>query len=250
MVECSVSRTAEEASVADVELNVVNSTFMLKMFYVFAALALFSVGLSVAGKWVGASIVMAGHTDDVTLREIVVGNNVIVAPANVIRFERQRINGVAPRLDLYFRWPQMDGYSPSTSVDFNNAGDRKNILFVSFEPAMMSRDMSGRFEPIYKSLIVEPSTAGPAGLVFHEFNESSGYLNEVLAVAERGAGMPPYVARCLSGPSAAESLAPCERDIHMGDALSLTYRFPQELLADWKQLDAAVIAKAEQMVKR
>ena len=37
------------------------------------------------------------------------------------------------------------------------------------------------------------------------------------------------MARCLSGPSAEESLAPCERDIHVGDDLSLSYRFPTEL---------------------
>ena len=60
-----------------------------------------SGGLSFAGKWLGASIAMAGHTDDSSMREIVIGNNVIAAPANAIRFERQRTNGVAGRLDLY-----------------------------------------------------------------------------------------------------------------------------------------------------
>ena len=47
----------------------------------------------------------------------------------------------------------------------------------------------------------------------------------MLAVAERP-GEDPFVARCLTGASAAESLAPCERDIQLGDDLSLTYRFP------------------------
>ena len=47
----------------------------------------------------------------------------------------------------------------------------------------------------------------------------------------------------------AQSLAPCERDIQVGDDLSLTYRFPQELLADWQALDAAVTAKAARFLK-
>ena len=53
------------------------------------------------------------------------------------------------------------------------------------------------------------------------------------------------MARCLSGPSAEESLAPCERDIHVGDDLSLSYRFPAELLKDWQALDQAVQGQAE-----
>ena len=58
-----------------------------------------------------------------------------------------------------------------------------------------------------------------------------------------------FVARCLDGESAAESLAPCERDIHVGNDLSLSYRFPKELLGDWQKLDAAIRAKAASMFR-
>lgn len=232
----------------DLEFTVVRSGFMLKVFYVFAALAVLSAGISLAGQWFGASIAMAGHTDDRTTREIVIGDNVILAPANTIRFERQRVNGVAPRLDLYFRWPQMDGYSRAARGAFNHAEGSRTILFVSLEPRMMSRDMSGRFEPIYKALIAEPPTVGPAGISLYRFSEKSGYLNEELAVAPRD-GADPYVARCLTGASAEESLAPCERDVDIGDDLSLSYRFPRELLGEWERLDAAVVARAAAMLK-
>lgn len=240
----AISQTAEDA-----EFNVINSNFMRKVFYVFAALALLSVGVSLVGKWLGGSIAMGGHTDDVSMREIVIGNNVIVAPANAIRFERQRVNGVASRLDLYFRWPQMEGYSKDASADFNHAGGTRNILFVSLEPRQMSRDMSGRFEPIYRSLIVDPPAPGPDGIGLYNFNEKSGYLNEILAVAPRS-GSAPFVARCLTGASAEESLAPCERDVHLGDELSLSYRFPKEMLPIWRQLDAVVLARAQRMLKQ
>ena len=238
-----------EASVADgPELKVINSSLMVKVFYVFAALALLSVAISVGGKWFGRSIAMAGYSDDTTTREIVVGNNVIVAPANMIRFDRARHDGVAPRLDLYMRYPQMDGYSDAARDDFNNTGPDKTILFLSFEPQMMSRDMSGRFQPIYSSLIESTGKPGPAGIVLHDFTQKSGYLDEVLAVAERP-GKEPFVARCLDGPAAEGSLAPCERDMLMGDGLSLVYRFPRELLGEWPRLDAAVAATAAGMLK-
>jgi hypothetical protein len=225
-----------------------DTAFLIKVFYVFAALALLSVLISIGGKLLGRSIVMAGHTDDATIHEIVIGNNVISAPANAIRFEANRRDGVAERLELYLRWPDMRGYTAEAHADFNHAGGSRRILFLSFAERMMSRDMSGRFEPIYRSMIVAPGKSGPAHLTLYDFDPKSGYTDEILAVAERR-GSDPFVARCLSGESAAASLAPCERDIHLGDGLSLTYRFPAELLANWQALDAAVLGTAVQYLQ-
>ena len=237
-----------EATVAESpDFEVVNSTLMKRVFYIFAALALLSIAISVGGKWLGRSIAMAGYTDDATVRQIVMGNNLISVPANFIRFDQARRDGIASRLDLYLRYPEMDGYSTAARDDFNHATTRK-IIFLSFEPRMMSRDMSGRFAPIYSALIEKPGTPGPGGTTVYAFTEKSGYLNEVLAVAERP-GKDPFVARCLSGPSAEESLAPCERDIQVGDDLSLSYRFPRELLANWPALDAAIAAKVASILK-
>ena len=174
---------------------------MMKVFYVFAALALLSLAISVGGKWFGRAIALAGHTDDPALREIVIGNNVVSAPANMIRFDRQRRDGVAERLDLYLRWPELDGYSDAARDDFNHARGARRIIFLSFEERMMSRDMSGRLEPIYASMLVRPGTAGPGGTVLYRFNDKSGYLNEVLAVAAQPDGGA-FVARCLVGESA------------------------------------------------
>ncbi|MER8825765.1 hypothetical protein NKH73_09360 [Mesorhizobium sp. M0938] len=230
------------------QLTVVDSKLMKRVFYVFAALAVLSVAISLGGKWFGRSIAMAGYTDDRTIYEVVIGNNVIAAPANLIRFDQARRDGIASRLDLYLRYPEMDGYSEAARDDFNNTGLRKNIIFLSLERQIMSRDMSGRFAPIYSALIAQPGTSGPGDTTLYGFTEKSGYLNEVLAVGNRR-GKDPFVARCLSGPSAAQSLAPCERDILVGDKLSLTYRFPKEFLMDWQTLDAAIASEAARMLK-
>lgn len=230
------------------EFDIVDSTLMKRVFYIFAALALLSVVISLGGKWLGRSIAMAGYTDDTTIHEVVIGNNVIAVPANMIRFEQARRDGIASRLDLYLRYPEMDGYSAAARDDFNHTGSSKDIVFLSFEQQMMSRDMSGRFTPIYSALIAQPGIAGPGGTTLYRFTEKSGYLNELLAVAKRP-GKDPFVARCLSGPTAEESLAPCERDIHVGDGLSLTYRFPREFLGDWQALDAAIAAQTAHALK-
>ena len=239
---------SESASRANPEVAPLDSAFMWRVFCVFGALALLSVLISVGGKWLGRSIALGGHTEDTTVRDIVIGNNLIAVPANAIRFERDRHDGVADRLDLYLHWPDMHGYSAALRNDFNNIGGARRIIFLSIEQQMMSRDMSGRFEPIYRQLIVPQGRPGPAGIGFFDFSEKSGYLNEMLAVASRPSG-DPFVARCLTGPSAEESLAPCERDLLVGDQLSLTYRFPAELLGEWQALDQAVAQAARGLIK-
>ena len=227
----------------------VRSRFMMRTFAVFAVLALLSAAISLAGKSAGRSIVMAGHSDDTSLREIVIGNDVLDVPANMIRFDAARRDGVADRLDLYLRWPQMDGYSDDARDAFNHADGDRSILFVSFEPRMMSRDMSGRFEPIYRELIEADGRPGPGGLAVHRFSETSGYVDEVLAVGEAGGNGEPFVMRCLAGAAARDSLAPCERDIHVGRGLNLVYRVPARLVGEWRQIEAQVREAAAGFLK-
>lgn len=243
-----MSDVSQGLEIAGDDIRPLDSAFMMKVFYVFLTLALLSLGISIGGKWLGRSIIMGGHSDDATPYEVVIGNNVAVVPGNEIRFERSRRSGIAHRVDLYFRWPDLSGYTAATHDDFNHAGNSKRIVFAAIDEAMMSRDMSGRFQPVYRDLIMTPGSEGPGGTRLFAFDPKSGYMNELLVVAPR-AGKEPFVARCLTGPSATQSLAPCERDVHIGDGLSLTYRFPGELLGEWKDLDARIVSKVKSMLK-
>ena len=90
----------------------------------------------------------------------------------------------APRLDLYFAGRRCAATAASARR-LQQCGGRRNIVFLSFEERMMSRDMSGRFGPIYRSLIVTPGAPDPAGLRFMTFTKKSGYMNEVLVAAKR-----------------------------------------------------------------
>jgi hypothetical protein len=226
----------------------VDHAFLLRVFYVFVALAIASALIAAAGRWLGPSITLGGYSDDPTPREIVIGNNVLSVPANAIRFSEARHDGVAARLDLYLRWPDLTGYSNAAREDFNDTNGRKDILFLSFEPQRMSQDMSGRFQPIYRSLIVEPGKPGEGGITLYDFKPDTGYVNEVLAVGPGSEGEP-FVARCLAGAASRGSLAPCQRDVLVGKGLSLNYRFPRKLLAEWQSLDKSVFAKAGSFIR-
>lgn len=221
--------------------------FVRNVLYAFAAVALVALAINLAGRWFGHTIALGGHTESTARYEVVIGNDVVIAPANAIRFQQARRDGVAPKLDLYFRWPGLTGYTAGNAADFNDVGGSHDLVFVTIEPRMMSRDMSGRFEPIYRSLVAEPGTPGEGGSLLHDFTEKSGYLGEVLAVLPR-TGAEPLVARCMTEAAAAGMLAPCERDIQVGQDLSLVYRFPRRLLAEWPALESAVRARALEIV--
>ncbi len=219
-----------------------------RAFYGFAALAFVALCIKLAAIWFGGMISAGGHTDSTIEREIVIGNDVLRVPENLIRFGQARRDGIQQRLDLYLRWPELEGYSREARDDFNHAGGAKRILFLSFEPKVLSRDMSARLEPIYSHVIEREAADGPAGLLLYRFSEKSGYVNEQLAVGY-GQGTGPFVTRCLEGEMARQSLAACERDVHIGDDLSLTYRFPLELLPEWRTLDPAIIRKARTLLR-
>jgi hypothetical protein len=225
---------------ASAGIEPVDGRFLMRIFYAFVTLAFLSVAITFAGRYLGSSMVMAGNTDDSSLRRITIGEETLAIPANMIRFADARREGAADRLDLYVHWPDMEGYSPDDRDDFDGRSDAKRILFFTILPREMSRDMSGRFAPIYSNLIQMPGTPGSAGIVQYRFLPNSGYMDEELAVAPRDGESTPFVARCLDPAASAEAFAGCERDIQFGNDLELRYRFPRELLGDWKALDAAV----------
>ena len=104
----------------------------------------------------------------------------------------------------------------------------------------MSRDMSGRFEPIYSHLIDPTPHPFANGMTLHKLRADTGYGDEVLLTAPR-AGDPDYVVRCLL-PASPEftTSGDCQRDIKVGRDLSVLYRFSSRHLAEWEHIDAAI----------
>jgi type 1 fimbria pilin len=68
--------------------------FVWKLTAVVAVLCLITLAIAMTGRMIGGTIALAGNTTDDSLHEIVIGNDVLLLPANVIRFESQRVSGV------------------------------------------------------------------------------------------------------------------------------------------------------------
>ncbi|MBE7185370.1 MAG: hypothetical protein INR68_13305 [Methylobacterium mesophilicum] len=211
-------------------------------------LALTTAAVGFGGRQIGQSLSLAGRSEETGIRSITIGDDTIEVASNMIRQERARRDGLATRLDLYVRWPEMDGYASASRAAFDDADAGRSLIFMSFEPRAMSRDMSGRLETVYRALIEPGGTPGLGGTTSYRFEKNSGYGEEELVVGQRD-GMEPFVARCLIEAYGEETLSPCERDVSVGSGLSLTYRFSRTLLADWQKMDAAVTGAASAMVR-
>lgn len=217
-----------------------SNALMAKVTGGITVLALLACAISYAGHWYGRTLALAGHTDSSTNVAVSIGNDTVTVPANMIRFREQRKDGAAERLNLYLAWPEMQGYSEALSARFDQLNLANNLIFLEITQATMSRDMSGRLEPIYARLFEGEAEDAGHGLTLHRLRADSGYGGEAVLTAKR-AGAPDYVVRCvlpLAGPSSGSG--DCQRDIHLGEGLSVLYRFSSTLLPAWDHIDAAI----------
>lgn len=205
-----------------------------------AMLAGLTVAISVGGRMLGEHIALAGHTESSDAIDVIIGQDQIRLPANTIRFEEQRQTGRAERLDLYLTWPEMNGYSHAQRGRFNDASRPESLIFLNLSQSTMSRDMSGRLEPIYSHLFDGRPEPGPAGLTRQPLREKSGYGDETFFTGTLSDGSA-YVVRCMMPADESQSTsADCQRDIHIGRDLSVLYRFSSRLLPQWQAMETRV----------
>ncbi|MGM4981163.1 hypothetical protein [Rhizobium sp. 11_C7_N12_5] len=226
-------------SVVD-ERPLISSGLVYRLTLGAALLAALTVAISVGGHWLGEKISLAGHTTKTEAIAVTIGEDTLHLAANTIRFPSERVDGAAERVDLYLTWPQMQGYSAADRLRFDDISQSSSLIFLQLSQSTMSRDMSGRLEPIYSHLIEGVAYAGPYGLAAHRLRADAGYNDEVLLTAPR-AGEPDYVVRCIlpASPALATS-GDCQRDVKVGKDLSVLYRFSSNQLGDWHSMDTAV----------
>lgn len=222
------------------ERPLISSGFVYRLTAGVAVLAALTVAISVGGHWLGEKISLAGHTTDIKPISVTIGDDTMRLAANTIRFPSERSDGMAERVDLYLTWPQMQGYSETDRMRFDDISQSSSLIFLQISQSTMSHDMSGRLGPIYSQLMDGAAYAGPFGLTAHQLRADAGYNDEILLTAPRP-DETDYVVRCLlpSSPVLATS-GDCQRDIKVGKDLSVLYRFSSNQLGDWRAMDAAV----------
>ncbi|THV25268.1 hypothetical protein [Peteryoungia ipomoeae] len=206
---------------------------------VIAVLALSSLAISFAGKHYGHQLALANHSDSTTPIKVAIGRDVLTLPENTLRFAVQRVSKAHEQVDLYLSWPEMRGYEDALRSRFNSTHPA-GIVFLQISQSTMTRDMSGRLDPIYRQLLGPGVTQGPGGLEERHFLPGTGYEGEVLLTGTDKAGHV-YAVRCLDpARGSAPTSSDCQRDIHLGRDMSVLYRFPRNILHDWENLESAI----------
>jgi hypothetical protein len=222
------------------ETPLLSTGFLVRATAVVALLAALTVGISIGGRWFGARVSLAGNTDSTAPVALTIGRDTLQLPENTLRFPSQRHGGTSERADLYLTWPQMQGYSKDSRQRFDDVAQSSDLIFLQITQSTMSRDMSGRMEPIYSHLVEGDPVPFANGMTLHRLRPDAGYADEVLLTAQRS-DAPDYVVRCVlpSTPEMASS-GDCQRDIKVGRDLSVLYRFSSRHLPDWDHIDAAI----------
>ncbi len=234
-------------SAADNEASepLLSNRLLFRITLVIGLLAALAAGLGVAGRWMGEELALGGNTESREIHRISVGQDLLALPANVIRFESQRRSGRADSVSIFLAWPAMEGFTRANDGAFTDPLSSDRLIFAEFSQSVMSRDMSGRVEPIYRKLFTGSPTTGPAGLEVHSLSRKSGFGDEKLLTATLPDGSL-YAVRCLlpASPDASTS-ADCLRDVRVGKDLTMLYRFSAALLPQWHRIDEAMRTYAE-----
>lgn len=221
------------------------NTLARVIFWTCAGLTLLTGAMLLTVHLFGAEIARAGFSTDPTARQIVIGNDVLDVPGNVIRFRAQRRSQSLQRLDLHYFWPEMTGYSDRLAAEFDQPRINPAILFVTIEPRMMTQDMTGRIEPIYSKFMEGPEVDAGHGLKRRKLSAAGGFASEELWYEAQSPY--PFAARCL-GSDDPLATPYCLRDFHAGQDLSVTYRFHRSLIGEWMALDRAIRSEVKAML--
>ena len=195
---------------------------------------LFAVG----ANYFGNNAKKAGSTADSSIKQIIVGNDVLNIPANVFRFAKQRQATTTKRLDLFYYWPGFLGYSTADhNLFYGPKNSTENLIFSTIENRKMQFDMSARLQPVYSNLLEGEQRPSVAGLIYQRLRPEAGYSGEELHYQAKS--QQPYVVRCQRIADGDIS-ANCMRDIHIGRGITVSYRFSRKLLPHWRAIEATM----------
>jgi len=213
---------------------------MIKILILFSILAALTIAIGFIGRWVGQTLSQGGHTASTEIQDIFIDRDHLRIPAHLIRFAAQRRTGTADQINLQFAWPGMEGYTTSNSALFNDKANSETLIFVELSRRIMTLDMTDRIQPIYNSLLETETRPGPAGLTIHPFKADGPYKGKSMLMKERP-NKRTFAIRCILPPEGAgSSSADCQRDIYLGQDLSVLVRYSSKLLPEWETIDLAV----------
>jgi hypothetical protein len=183
-------------------------------------------------------------TASTSTADIRIDNTVFRVPANYTKLRRSRSDGDADDLPMHALLPNLTGWTQTQAQDFNAnaAGARVVEIVLSIDRAKLT--YQDKFERGIKPYSSTPDgIEGPFGLTTYKFDAGTGYEHTewLSATLEDGSK---FVMRCDAA-ATGNFGANCTRVTRLKDGVGLTYRYKRTHLAQWKEIDAKVMAKID-----
>jgi len=165
-----------------------------------------------------------------------IGATLFNVPPMAIRMNIQRHTGPQERVDLNFEFPSLDVPEGPKHVSADTVEDAamqpidRIFLSISAHHDAMAPDV--RLNTIYPRYLEQASTPPQDGLTMRAFRDGTPYSNEDLFLADS----PRLEARCTRD-GATPGMCLSERRI---DGADLTFRFPRNWLAQWRDVADAM----------
>ena len=164
-----------------------------------------------------------------------VGATLFNVPTMAVRRKIQRHSGPQERVDLSFLFPSLEAPEAPKHVSADTVEDAVqpiDRLFLSIAAHHDTLAPDTRVRTIYPRYLEPASSPGQDGLTMRAFKDGSPYGNEDLFFANA----PDLNARC-SRDAATPGMCLSERRV---DGADLTFRFPRNWLAQWRDVANAM----------
>jgi hypothetical protein len=164
-----------------------------------------------------------------------IGGTLFNVPPAAIRMKIQRHSGPQERVDLSFSFPSLEPPEAPKRVsaaDVEAALQPIERIFLSISAHHDSLAPEMRVRTIYPRYLEANSTPREDGLTMRSFREGSPYGGEDLF----SSNAPDISARCTRD-AATPGMCLSERRI---DGADLTFRFPRDWLAHWREVSDAI----------
>jgi hypothetical protein len=172
-----------------------------------------------------------------------VGGTLFNVPVAAIRMKIQRHSGPQERIDLSFLYPSLQPPEAQKHVSADEVVEEMtqpiDRIFLSIAAHRDSLAPDMRVRSIYPRYLEPASTPGQDGLAMRAFRDGTPYGGEDLYFANT----PGFTARCTRD-AATPGMCLSERRI---DGADLTFRFPRNWLAQWREVAAGMNRLAQQL---
>jgi hypothetical protein len=171
-----------------------------------------------------------------------IGGTLFNVPTKAFRVKVQRHSGPQERVDLGFLYPSLLPPEAPKHVSANNMPDLDppiDRIFLSITAHHDALAPELRLRTIYPRYLEPAATALADGLSLRGFRDGSPYANEDLFVGDELQ----LAARCTRD-GVTPGMCLSERRI---DGADLTFRFPRQWMAQWRELAAAINALASRL---